>query len=91
MSTRFELDDTILRVGSMTAVTLSRLKATFGFSDDPQPAQTANVNAVNVNDETGRWLASIVGAFDGDPFYARMIENIEENRRRMAAEYDTAE
>lgn len=91
MSTRLEIDDRILRVGSMTAITLSRLKATFGFSDDPQPVQTANMNAVNVHDETARWLASIVGAFDGDSFYAQMIENIEENRRRMAAEYDAAE
>lgn len=91
MSANLEIDDRSLRVGNLTAITLSRLRATFGFSDDPQPAKTANANAVNVNDETARWLASIVGAFDGDPFYARMIENIEENRRRMAAEYDTAE
>jgi hypothetical protein len=40
------------------------------------------------DEETARWLASIVGAFDGDPFYARMIENVEENRRRTVAEYD---
>jgi hypothetical protein len=91
MSARVEIDDRILRLGNLPTITLSTIRATFGFNDDPQPTKTANVNAVSVNDETARWLASIVGAFDGDPFYARMIENMEENRRRMAAEYENVE
>lgn len=87
MSTRFEIDDRILRVGSMTAITLSRLKTTFGFSDEPQPAITANVNAVNVNDETARWLASIVGAFDDNPLYPLILQNEREARERMDEQF----
>jgi hypothetical protein len=47
----------------------------------------ANTTSVSSTD----WLASIVGAFDDDPFYARMIENMEENSRRMAAQYEIVE
>ncbi len=91
MSTRFEIDDRILRVGSMTAVTVSRLKATFGFSDEPQPAKTSNVNAVTVNDETARWLASIVGAFDDNPLYPLILQNEREARERMDEQFITLE
>lgn len=70
------------------AVGASRVIKYVGIQPPFEAAETASVN---VPDETERWLASIVGAFDEDPFYARMIDNIEENRRRMAAEYDAAE
>ena len=83
MSTNLELDDRILRLGSLGVISLSRLRATFGFEDDPQPAKTANVNAVNVNDETARWLASIVGAFDDNPLYPLILKNEREARERM--------
>jgi hypothetical protein len=49
-------------------------------ASDTTVSNTANVTATN-------WLSSIVGAFDNDPVYARIIENIKENRRRLAAEY----
>jgi hypothetical protein len=51
-----------------------------------------DVETINIDvAETREWLASIVGAFDSDPFYAQMIANIEENRRRMIAEYEAVE
>lgn len=56
-----------------------------------QPAQAAAADTVNVGEDTQPWFASIVGAFDNDPIYARIIENINENRRRLAAEYDVVE
>lgn len=44
---------------------------------------TAVTNTVNVAVANTNWLASIVGAFDDDPIYARIIENVKESRREM--------
>jgi hypothetical protein len=83
MAANLDIDDRSLYVGSLRAITLSRLKATFGFNDEPQPAKTSNVNAVKVNDETALWLASIVGAFDDNPLYPLILQNEREARARM--------
>lgn len=44
---------------------------------------TAATNIVNVAAANKNWLASVVGAFDDDPIYARIIENVNESRREM--------
>lgn len=91
MSARVEIDDRVLRLGNLPTITLSMARATFGFDDDPQPAKTANLNAVNVNDDTARWLASIVGAFDDNPLHPLILKNEREERERMAEHFITLE
>jgi hypothetical protein len=91
MSASLEVDDRGLRLGGLGSITLSRLRATFGFNDDPQPAKTANVNTVNVSDETTRWLASVAGAFDGNPLYPLILQNEREARERLDEHFITLE
>jgi hypothetical protein len=91
MSASLEIDDRGLRLGGLGSATLSRLRGTFGFSDDPQPTKTANVNAVNVSDETARWLASVAGAFDDNPLYPIILQNERDARERMNEHFITLE
>ncbi len=74
------------------ALSVSGFKEMFGFErSTAQAAEATNANTVNVQDAATNWLTSIVGAFDGNPVYGEMIENMREAERRLAAEYDGVE
>ena len=60
---------------------LSMIRERYGFESIQKSASSTTSNSVNIG--ATDWLASIVGAFDDDPVYARIIENVKENRRRM--------
>jgi hypothetical protein len=55
------------------------------------PAATGVTDTITVDKTGADWFASSVGAFDGSPTYAQMIENMRESNRLLAAEYHDVE
>jgi len=46
-------------------------------------SQSQSVNTMPVSEPSKKWIDSIVGAFDNDPSYARVIENGKAYRREL--------
>lgn len=70
---------------------VARIRRGVGVQEEPARPADTTTDVVVGNTTSANWFASVVGAFDDDPGYAQIIENIRENRRRMAAEYEAVE
>ena len=76
------------RILTSEIATAIQLGVSLGVGLSRQGEQTSSANTANLT-ETARsnWVDSIVGAFDDNPVYVRIMENVKENRRRLEEQF----
>jgi len=62
----------------MTGVQLGMLAMASNRATSSQTSNVSDLSQLRTN-----WIDSIIGTFDGNPVYARIMRNVQENRRRL--------